>query len=43
MTRHNDVPSEFDSVNKYLDDVDCVKVGFVAGSLVPLSVYCDGP
>ena len=32
------LPSELDSVKKYLDDIDCLKVGFVPDSLLPLSV-----
>ena len=31
-------PSEFDPVQKYLDDVDCLMVGFASDSLLPLSV-----
>ena len=36
----NRIPSELDSVNKYLDDVDCVMVGFVDDSSVSHSVCC---
>ena len=32
------LPSEFDSVKKYLDDVDCLMVGIVSDPLSPLSV-----
>ena len=34
------LPLEFDSVKRYLDNVDCLMVGFVSdsGSLLPLSV-----